>query len=69
MIAVNPAKTKWIRDRYRPLLGEKTDEIFNEIISHRRSTLAKKGLIGGGALGAIEYGIRRPILRKISGEK
>lgn len=50
--AVSRSETNAVKEEYRDLLGNKTDDIFNDIISHRRAKIVKKGAkIAGGIAG------------------
>lgn len=61
--AVTPSETKYIQSQYRDLLGEQTDDIFKEIVSHRQAIKIKKGaLAGAGLIGATTLG--HPLLRR-----
>ena len=57
--AIDPKWTEYVKKEYKDLLGDKTDEVFNEIVSHRRGIRLKKGLgLSGGLLAAEEVGRR-----------
>jgi len=56
--------TNYLKNEYRDLLGGKADEIFNEVVAHRRGLKIRQGakFIGGAALGG---GIATGIYNKV----
>jgi hypothetical protein len=57
--AIDPKWTEYVKKEYKGLLGNKADEIFNDIVAHRRGVKIKAGLgISGGLLAIGETGRR-----------
>ena len=68
--AVNKTWTETIKNEYRDLLGTKTDEIFNDIVAHRKGLNIRSGLktAGTGAAGAVGIGTVYNIGKKFAGQ-
>lgn len=69
--AVARSQTNFIKEQYRDLLGDYTDDVFNDIIAHRRARLAVKGAkIAGGLTGyeLLRRKVSQPAVNLFGGE-
>jgi len=70
--ALQKKSTDFVKNQLSDILGEATDDIFNEIIKHRdalRASTIGRRLLYGGAMVALGYPMIRKVGRRMMGNK